>query len=341
VSVGAANATVRLVVQDDDVTAEGAGSVDLVSIGEAMVSFVCRDDSYDYVAVTAGAEANVAVGMARLGCSARWVSRLGDDPLGRLVEQSVAAAGVELAVVRDPARPTGVMTKHVAGSGTRSQYYRSESAARLLSIDDLSRVGRARWLHVTGITPALSTSAASMVEAVVDRRSGHRGHVSFDVNLRVALWPDLATAAELLLRLSRSADVVFVGDDEAETLFGTSDSAQLAALILRRDDQELVLKRGPGRASVVSRDGESSAPTLPARVVEVTGAGDAFAAGYLAGTCFGWPTIARLQLGHLMASRVIGVLEDVPPEFTEPELVSLSPTMLASRWAELHEAGTS
>lgn len=326
--------------QDHGISNVADDEVDIVSIGEAMVSFVCRDDQHHYVAVTAGAESNVAVGMARLGCTARWVSRLGDDSLGGLVEESIAAAGVELAVVRDPARPTGVMTKHIAGSDTRSQYYRSESAARLLSIDDLGRVGRARWLHTTGITPALSASAASMVEAILERRSAHGGRVSFDVNYRSALWPDTATAAEALLPLSRRADVVFVGDDEAESLFGTSDTTELADLILRRDDQELVLKRGPGPASVITGDGESSVSTLPADVVEVTGAGDAFAAGFLAGTCFDWPTISRLQLGHLMASRVVGVLEDVPPEFTQAELGSLSPAMLASRWAELHESET-
>ncbi len=311
----------------------GTEPLDAVCIGETMVAFVSRDELRHYLAVTAGAESNVAIGMARLGCRTRWVSRLGDDPLGLLVEQSIAATGVEVAAIRDGARPTGVMTKHVTESGTQAQYYRSESAARSLSVDDLQRAGRAKWMHVTGITPALSTSAADLVTAVVERQTGHEGRVAFDVNLRPALWPDLATAAGVLLELSRRADIVFIGDDEAEALFGTTKTGALAELILRRDDQELVVKRGPDHASAVGPDSEVSESALAADVVDATGAGDAFAAGYLAATCFGWPVRARLRLGHLMGSRVVGVLEDVPPAFTAAELDGLSPAALAARWA--------
>ncbi len=157
--------------------------------------------------------------------------------------------------------------------------------------------------------------------------------MAFDVNHRPALWPDPPTAARVLLPLARRADVVFIGDDEAETLFGTSDTGALATLILRREGQELVLKRGSGPATLVTGDRQVSQPALPARVIDPTGAGDAFAAGYLAATSFGWPLRARLQLGHLMAARVVGVLEDVPPPFTAVELGALSPASLASRWA--------
>ncbi len=311
-----------------------ADLLDAVSIGETMVAFVSRDDSPRYLALPAGAESNVAVGMARLGCRTRWVSRLGDDPLGRLVEESIAAGGVDVAAVRDGARPTGVMTKHVTGSVTAAQYYRSESAARALSVEDLGRLGPARWIHVTGITSALSASAAQLVTAVVQRRSGHDGRVAFDVNYRPALWPDAATASGVLLALARRADVVFIGDDEAATLFGTSESGALAGLLLVGDDQELVLKRGADRASVITRGGEVSEPALPAAVVDATGAGDAFAAGYLAGSCFGWPPRARLRLGHLMGSRVVGVLDDMVPPFSSVELDALSPAELSARWAD-------
>ena len=315
--------------------APAADQFDMVCVGETMVAFVARGDQRRYVAVTAGAESNVAIGMAQLGCRARWVSRLGDDPLGAFVEDSIAAGGVDVAVARDGTRPTGVLTKHVTDAGTRVQYYRSQSAARALSVDDLSRAGHSRWMHVTGITSAISTSAADLVEAVIDRRTGHVGRVSFDVNHRPALWPDIATASRSLLAHCRRADVVFIGDDEAEALFGTSEAAGLAELILRRDDQELVLKQGAIGASVFTRRGEAFEPAVPAEVVDLTGAGDAFAAGYLAASCFGWPVRARLQLGHLLGSRVVGVLEDVPPPFSPTEVEALSPDALAARWAAL------
>lgn len=305
---------------------------DVVCIGETMVAFVSHDGSRNYLAVPAGAESNVAAGMAGLGCRTQWVSRLGDDPLGRLVEESISAAGVDVAAVRDTSRPTGVLTKHVAGSHTSVQYYRKHSAASALSVDDLERAGRARWMHVTGITPALSESAAKLVEAVVERQTGHARRISFDVNHRPVLWPDASAAADTLLPLARRADVVFVGDDEAESIFGTSVSSTLAERILCRGDQELVIKRGGDRASVVTAHGEVSEPALQADVVDLTGAGDAFAAGYLAASCFGWPVRARLRLGHVLGSRVVTVLEDTPPPFTAPEMRALSPATLARRW---------
>ena len=315
-----------------DGPADAADRFDLITIGETMVAFVSRDDPVRYRAIPAGAESNVAAGVARLGCRARWVSRLGDDPLGHFVADSIATRGVDVAVVWDPARPTGVMTKHVTPAGTVGQYYRSESAARELSVDDLGRAGPARWIHVTGITAALSQSAADLVAAIAERRGEHDGRVSFDVNYRPALWPNAATAARVLQPLARGADVVFVGDDEAAALFGTTDADELAGMILGRADEDLVLKRGAGPASIISATGEVSVPALPAEVIDPTGAGDAFAAGYLAATNFGWPPEARLRLGHLMASRVVGVLDDVPPPFTAAELAALSPDILASRW---------
>ena len=212
------------------------------------------------------------------------------------------------------------MTVHASGSERRTAYYRSESAARSLAREDLRRSGPARWIHVTGVTAALSASAAELVEAIVVGRAGGRARVSFDVNFRSTLWPTTNVAARLLLGHARAADIVFLGDDESEALFGTADASTLVDLILRRDDQELVLKRGAGPASVLALGGEVSEPALRAEVVEVTGAGDAFAAGYLAATVLGWPARARLRLGHLMGSRAVGTLDHVPPPFGAAEL---------------------
>lgn len=306
--------------------------VDLVAIGETMVAFTAREAGREYLAVLAGAESNVAVGLAALGHTARWVSRLGDDHLGRLVADELTARGVEVVVDRDELRPTGVMTKHVLAGTTERRYYRSESAARLLAASDLRRIGPARWIHVTGITAAISPSASELVTALVDRRDQHGARVSFDVNLRPVLWSDTDVAASTLLAVARRADLVFVGDDEARTLFGTDDVDRLAELVLQRPDQELVLKRGAGPATVVVGDERSSVPALPTPVLDLVGAGDAFAAGYLAGQCRGWTVDARLRLAHAMSSLVIGVLEDVVPSEAAAELALRSPDDLARHW---------
>lgn len=293
-----------------------------------MVAFVRHDDTPHFIASPAGAESNVAIGMARLGCRARWVSRLGDDPLGRLITATVSAAGVDVAVEVDPRRQTGILVKHITTAGSRVDYYRSESAARALEPRDLGRGGHSRIWHVTGITPALSESAARLSQAIVGREGPVTGLVTFDVNFRPSLWPDAATAARTLLPLARQADVVFIGDDEAEALLNTSDPEQIASLVLQRDDQELILKRGREGASLITRQETVFEPAFSVDVVDVTGAGDAFAAGYLAGVCWEWPASARLQLGHLLASRVVGSIEDVPPAFEADEIATLTPEHL-------------
>jgi len=127
---------------------------------------------------------------------------------------------------------------------------------------------------------------------------------------------------------------VFIGDDEAEILLGTDSPSALVDLIPRGPGQELVLKRGSAPATVITDDDEISVPALRPDVVDVTGAGDAFAAGYLAATCFDWSPAERLQLGHLLASRVVGSTDDVPPAFTDTDLRAMSPESVASQWID-------
>jgi 2-dehydro-3-deoxygluconokinase len=296
-----------------------------------MIAFVSRGGSSDYRAVPAGAESNVAAGMTRLGLATRWVSRLGDDQLGDSIERFLHSEGVDVAVIRDPHHPTGTMVRHVDTTGTSSTYYRSGSAASFLSTNDLTEVGSARWLHLTGITPALSTSAADLVrhllggEHLADR-------VSFDVNLRPSLWPSPETAADTLVRLASQADLVFIGDDEAQALLGTSDPMAVAEALALDGDREIVLKQGARGASLLARTGTTHVPGLAAPVVDSTGAGDAFAAGYLTGHCWGWEAVDRLRLGNLLGSRVVGVLDDVTPRWNDSDVATLTPEWLASLW---------
>jgi 2-dehydro-3-deoxygluconokinase len=291
---------------------EPDGGLDAITIGETLAAFIQGEAPDRYALAAAGAESNVAVGMAQLGCRTRWVSRLGQDELGRFVERCIAGHGVDTRVEWDDQSPTGLFVKEIGPERTRVRYYRSQSAARHLSdADRFLDLGVARWIHVTGITPALSPSAGALVAAIVGRRSAHAGRVSFDVNYRPALWPDPASAAQTLVPLARQADLVFIGDDEAEALLGTSDRQDVAARLLARDDQELIVKRGGAAATLVTNAGHVSEPALEVDVVDLTGAGDAFAAGYLAASCRGLPPRDRLRVGHYVASRAITVRGDL------------------------------
>jgi len=251
----------------------------------------------------AGAESTVASYLAMLGARTAWASRVGDDPLGRLLLARIGSYGVDTSLVEvDPAAPTGVFFKD-PGAETTVYYYRAGSAASRLGprlVPSLSGL-----VHLSGITPALSPSCAALVDAVLDSDAT----VSFDVNYRPALWP-VATAAPALARLAARADVVFVGLDEARTLWGVAGPADVRDLL-------------PGPATIVVKDaakgaycGDTFVPALPVDVVEPVGAGDAFAAGYLYGMLEDLPEPARLRLGHLVAGaalRVTGDVGELPP----------------------------
>ncbi|WSQ06885.1 sugar kinase [Streptomyces sp. NBC_01231] len=270
-----------------------------------------------------GAESNVACALVALGHSAAWLGRVGDDPLGQRVLDDLSARGVDVSAVEtDPLRPTGVYFKDPGPDGTGTYYYRRDSAAAAMGthLADLVLLHRARALHLSGITAALSDTCADLVTHIVSRRAVPGPVISFDVNYRPALWRHRpADAAPVLRELARGADLVFVGRDEAERLWGTRTTQDVRDLL--GPGPVLVVKDAGRGAMAYGADGEETfVPTPAARVVEPVGAGDAFAAGYLAALLEGRTPTHGLRLGHLVAAATLGTREDVPTDLTRDTL---------------------
>jgi 2-dehydro-3-deoxygluconokinase len=254
---------------------------------------------------TGGAESNVACQLAGLGLHAAWVSAVGDDPFGRAVVDFVAGHGVDVAgVTVDPDRPTGVYFK--APGGVR--YYRRGSAASGMGPEVLAGLPRADLVHTSGITPALSDSCRALMRALLG--APRRNLVSFDVNWRPALWAGRDPAE--LRELAALADVVLVGADEAETLWGAGTPDAVRAVL--PEPPALVVKDADVGATLFERDRPAVfQPALRVDVVEPVGAGDAFAAGYLAALLAGEPPVRRLRAGHLRAAGALRTTDDVGP----------------------------
>jgi 2-dehydro-3-deoxygluconokinase len=254
-----------------------------------------------------GAESNVAMYLSSLGHRTAWVSRVGDDPLGRRIVADVAREGVDTSLVEaDPAAPTGVYFKDPGAPVTPVYYYRRHSAASLMGPELAERIWPLlpRVLHVTGITPALSASCDRLIEALT--RPDHRPAgvmVSFDVNFRAALWPSVARAADRLRDIAQAADIVFVGVDEACRLWGTGSPGEVRELIDR--PRILVVKQGAAGATAYHGRASTFVPAIKVIVVEPVGAGDAFAAGWLSGLLRGAAPVGRLRLGHLAAGAAL------------------------------------
>ncbi|MGX5771609.1 sugar kinase [Microbacterium trichothecenolyticum] len=282
--------------------------VELLTLGETM-ALITADASAGLtegaaLTLTAGgAESNVAVGAAALGIRSSWLSRVGADPFGALVVNSVRRRGVDTSGVRiDPKRPTGLMVKQPAPGGSRIHYYRAGSAASALSRYDLAGTAAPRVVHVSGITAALSDTARELVEAVLGGALAP-AITSFDVNYRPALWPSEDVAAATLLALARSADIVLVGRDEAESLWGTPTAEAVRALL--PDVAHLVIKDGAVEAVEFERQETTRMAAQVVEVVEPVGAGDAFAAGWLTAFLLDEPAPARLRDGHAAAAAVL------------------------------------
>ena len=329
-----------------------------VTVGEGLAVLVARpgplEDSATFDRLAGGAEANVATVLAQLDVDAGWISRVGNDGFGRYLVDHLARRGIDVdAVVVDHTRPTALYVKERGGGSSaatdlpegesRMLYYRTGSAASALSPDDLAAAAATRLLedaalvHITGITPALSESATLLTDELVSMP--RRGRlVSFDVNYRAALWATRsADASDVLARHARRSDIVFVGADEALTVFGTDDPARLRAMFT--EPEHLIVKNDAHTVTGFCGDERVDVPALRLDVVEKIGAGDAFAGGVLAGLLHGLGHEARIRLGHLCAAAALtghGDVAELPPRARLTELAALG----SAQWAALDYAAT-
>ncbi|WP_025274692.1 sugar kinase [Haloglycomyces albus] len=296
--------------------------LDAVCLGESMVvgSVVppLRLRDADSVALEcAGAESNVAIALAALGHDVAWVGRLGGDPFGGRIIDTLRRANVDVRGVEyDSSAPTGMYFKDPTRDGTRVHYYRSQSAASTMSPRFLTRLPSTRLVHLSGVTAALSPSCADMMTAaIVDRAVGADAVVSFDVNQRSALWP-AERAGPVLKALADAADIVFVGLDEANKLWGL-DTAEAVRALLPHPTALIVKNADVGATLFLRHDAPRFVPALDVDVVEPVGAGDAFASGVLSAVLAEAPASAWLQMGHYMASLALSRTGDI---VTDPDL---------------------
>ncbi|MET8757415.1 sugar kinase [Lentzea sp. NPDC004782] len=310
----------------------------VVCLGETMVMMVPAEPGPVHLVRTwhravGGAESNVAIHLARLGVRSSWVSAVGDDSFGRAVLDAVGGFGVDISRVRvDPTRPTGLYVKEASPHGSPVRYYRRGSAASGMGLEMIDRLGLrdVRLVHLSGITAALSDSCLALMRELL-RRPRHGFRISFDLNWRPALWAD--RDPRVLRELADLADVVLAGSDEAELVWGTGDPARLRTLL--PGPSSLVVKQGAEGATLLEGGSSHFEPALKVEVVEPVGAGDAFAAGFLAATLAGQTPSVRLRAGHLQAAAALLTAEDVgdplPDDVTAPLLHADPQTWASAR----------
>jgi 2-dehydro-3-deoxygluconokinase len=269
--------------------AGGADVAQLVTMGETMALLSHTDTTPLRHARTldvgvGGSESNVAIAAARLGVPTAWIGRVGSDELGEMVLRELRAEGVRTLAKVDDVRRTAIMLKaRRTSQNVRVTYYRNDSAGSGLDPSDVDPdvLKRASVFHTSAITTAISASAADAVYKSIEVCRAAGTLVSIDLNFRQALWSE-AEARQEFRRLASMADVVFATKAEARIACGAAEAPDLAEELAGLARGRAIVKLG-AKGAVASIDGQQlTVAAVPVRVVDPVGAGDAFAAGYLA-----------------------------------------------------------
>lgn len=258
----------------------------IVCFGELLIDFVATEsgvtvgEAAGFLKKPGGAPANVAVAVKRLGHDSAFITQLGDDPFGHYLAGVLEAEGVDTRGVRftSEARTALAFVSNRADGERSFMFYRHPSADMLMRPEDvpLDVIDGKRIFHYGSITMISEPSRSATLSAVEYARS--RGKlISYDPNLRLALWPDADAARAGMLAGMDYAHVLKVSDEELDFLTGAQDVTPL----WREGMQVIIVTHGAEGATVYTRNGHHRAPGFRVKAVDTTGAGDGFVAGVL------------------------------------------------------------
>ncbi|HSM40739.1 MAG TPA: sugar kinase [Afifellaceae bacterium] len=256
---------------------------EIVCLGEPMMEFNQQADGR-YLPGHGGDTSNCAIAAARQGADAGYLCHVGADPFGDSFMTLWAAEGVDASrVKRDPDAPTGIYFVTHSDAGHQFSYYRAGSAASRMTPEDLPAdyIAGARILHVSGISQAISQSAADSVFAAIEIARANGVTVSYDTNLRLRLWP-LERARAIIHAGVARAQVALPGLDDAEQLTGLSDPEAIADFYLDLGVEIVALTLGAAGTLVATRDDRRTIAGRRVKAVDATGAGDTFDGAFLA-----------------------------------------------------------
>lgn len=296
--------------------------VDVVALGETMVQFnAVTSGPLRYVATfekhAAGTESNFAIGLIRMGISAEWISKLGQDEFGQYIYNFLRGEGVDVSHVRFTSKAqTGIyfiQRDYPIPGESVVFYYRNGSAASQLRPQDLplAHIQSAKIFHTTGITLALSDSCQSTVATAMEQAKSGGVKISFDTNIRQKLW-DPDTARTVMLPYLESSDIIFTDINDTQILFQEDRPSHAAEKLLNLGAQIVVIKMGAQGAYAATSKGETAmkkAYTVP--VIDVVGAGDAFDAAFIAGYLQEQDLLHCLEIANVAGALCVTVRGDV------------------------------
>ncbi|WP_166246363.1 PfkB family carbohydrate kinase [Paenibacillus turpanensis] len=262
----------------------------VVCIGEMLIDFVPETNGLPLAEVpgfrkaAGGAPANVAAAVARLGGGARFIGKVGADPFGEFLRAELERTGAEAAMIASEEARTALAFVSLRADGERDfLFYRQPSADMLLRPEDI----REEWLadaaiiHFGSVSLIEEPSRSATLSAVQRVGDGSDAIVSYDPNVRLALWPDQETAKRSILEQMPLAHLVKVSEEEVEFLLGTEDIAAGARQLLAMGPLVVIVTLGAEGCVVYTNNKEIRVAAPKVEAVDTTGAGDGFVGGLL------------------------------------------------------------
>ncbi|PZR07694.1 MAG: carbohydrate kinase [Archangium gephyra] len=264
--------------------------LDVVSLGEALVDFLPERrgarvrEVAQWTPCIGGAPANVTVGLSRLGAKSALVGVTGDDEFGHFLKERLEGEGVDVRFLRQTKDgKTGLAFVSLTRSGDRSfTFYRTRSAETFLCETEASRVPESKVLHV-GTNSLIHAAARAAVQGAVKRAYDADRIVSTDPNLRLHLWKDPRVLQALLNKLFVRCSVVKLSEEEIEFACGTAKIEKALDALEARGVVVSMVTLGARGAALRFHGQTRYVPAKKVKVVDTTGAGDGFTAGFLFG----------------------------------------------------------
>ncbi|GAA0348597.1 sugar kinase [Bacillus horti] len=294
--------------------------LDVITIGDGMITMNPKAKGpmrfvQEFERKIGGAELNFALGCARLGLEAGWISRLGNDEFGKHIYNTMRGEGVNVSQVElVDGYPTSLNFKEIMEDGSgRTFYYRKSSPTSTMTPDSIDPefIKQAKILHVSGVFPSIDPQNVEIIRRAIEVAKENEVLVSFDPNIRLKMWSK-DRAREVLRSFLPYVDIILTGQDEAEILIGVSDTKSIIKTFQEEFNIQYIAIKNGAEGAVGAKGSEViELPAFPPRkVVDTVGAGDGFDAGFIYGVTQGWTLEKILTFANMVGSMVVSVMGD-------------------------------
>lgn len=270
---------------------------EFITIGEPLTLFGAEGESEidkeikdvnHFEKFLAGAEVNVCVGVSRLGHSVEYITKLGEDPFGDFIKESLDRENIGTNYISSTGDYfTGYQLKSKVSTGDpKIFYFRRNSAASHFTVDDLQKLDLedVKHIHLSGIFPALSKTSRDAFYKLIELAEEKNIRTTFDPNLRPQLWSSKEEMVKTINDIAFRSDIVMPGINEGLILMGSDDPEKIADFYLNKGVKLVIVKLGAKGAFVKSKEGMYAVPGFKVeKVVDTVGAGDGFAVGVITG----------------------------------------------------------